>query len=156
MNHGVIEQIGTPWEIYKQPRRRFVAGFVGSMNFFPAIRRDGAVGMFGASFTGPLPDALPATAEAAVRPEDIHIARPNAEAPPGIRLAATVTKLSFMGREAQYTLAAPDGGAVLVHLPNPERGLLSESGHALEIVIPWRRIAWFDPASGDRVGEPSE
>ncbi|QIA66010.1 putative 2-aminoethylphosphonate ABC transporter ATP-binding protein [Vibrio astriarenae] len=33
MNHGVIEQVGTPEEIYQQPATRFVAEFVGSMNF---------------------------------------------------------------------------------------------------------------------------
>ncbi|MEZ8825407.1 putative 2-aminoethylphosphonate ABC transporter ATP-binding protein [Vibrio amylolyticus] len=33
MNHGVIEQVGTPKEIYQRPNSRFVAEFVGSMNF---------------------------------------------------------------------------------------------------------------------------
>ncbi len=33
MNHGVIEQIGTPQDIYQKPASRFVAEFVGSMNF---------------------------------------------------------------------------------------------------------------------------
>ncbi|CAH8242156.1 conserved hypothetical protein [Vibrio aestuarianus] len=33
MNHGVIEQVGTPQEIYQQPATRFVADFVGTMNF---------------------------------------------------------------------------------------------------------------------------
>jgi iron(III) transport system ATP-binding protein len=33
MNHGVIEQVGTPQEIYQQPASRFVAEFVGNMNF---------------------------------------------------------------------------------------------------------------------------
>lgn len=33
MNHGVIEQVGTPQEIYEQPASRFVAEFVGNMNF---------------------------------------------------------------------------------------------------------------------------
>ncbi len=33
MNHGHIEQVGTPQTIYQQPRSRFVAEFVGAMNF---------------------------------------------------------------------------------------------------------------------------
>ncbi|WPB55596.1 sn-glycerol-3-phosphate ABC transporter ATP-binding protein UgpC [Xylophilus sp. GOD-11R] len=35
MNHGVIEQVGTPQELYRHPVNRFVAGFIGSpaMNF---------------------------------------------------------------------------------------------------------------------------
>ena len=36
MNHGCIEQVGTPQEIYQQPASRFVADFVGNMNFIPA------------------------------------------------------------------------------------------------------------------------
>ena len=37
MNDGVIEQVGTPHELYHQPTTRFVAGFIGSpaMNFLP-------------------------------------------------------------------------------------------------------------------------
>ncbi len=37
MNHGVIEQVGTPQELYHKPTTRFVAGFIGSpaMNFLP-------------------------------------------------------------------------------------------------------------------------
>ena len=38
MNHGVIEQVGPPQELYHSPATRFVAGFIGSpaMNFIPA------------------------------------------------------------------------------------------------------------------------
>src|SRR5438046_2780256 len=45
MHHGVIEQVGTPNELYHAPATRFVAGFIGSpaMNFVPcAIEAAGA------------------------------------------------------------------------------------------------------------------
>lgn len=35
MNKGVVEQIGTPTEIYDHPASRFVASFIGEMNFIP-------------------------------------------------------------------------------------------------------------------------
>src|ERR687889_1194032 len=35
MNKGQVEQIGTPFEIYRKPLRRFAAAFVGTMNFLP-------------------------------------------------------------------------------------------------------------------------
>lgn len=35
MNKGVIEQVGTPTEIYDHPASRFVASFIGEMNFVP-------------------------------------------------------------------------------------------------------------------------
>jgi multiple sugar transport system ATP-binding protein len=44
MNHGVIEQVGRPQELYHRPRTKFVAGFIGSpaMNFIPARLENGA------------------------------------------------------------------------------------------------------------------
>jgi multiple sugar transport system ATP-binding protein len=45
MHHGVIEQVGTPHELYHRPRTRFVAGFIGSpaMNFIPCrLEKNGA------------------------------------------------------------------------------------------------------------------
>ena len=44
MNHGVIEQVGAPQELYHHPATRFVAGFIGSpaMNFIPARLENGA------------------------------------------------------------------------------------------------------------------
>ncbi|MDS1136031.1 ABC transporter ATP-binding protein [Nitratireductor indicus] len=43
MKSGVIQQVGTPEEVYEQPANRFVAGFIGSpaMNFIP-VTVDGA------------------------------------------------------------------------------------------------------------------
>src|SRR5262245_34695582 len=40
MNHGVVEQIGTPGEIYGAPASLFVARFVGHMNFLAAVSDD--------------------------------------------------------------------------------------------------------------------
>ena len=40
MNKGFIEQIGTPTEIYDHPATRFVASFIGEMNFL--TRQDGS------------------------------------------------------------------------------------------------------------------
>src|SRR3954452_11238787 len=46
MNGGIIEQVGTPHELYHNPTTRFVAGFIGSpaMNFLPCHVQDGANG----------------------------------------------------------------------------------------------------------------
>ena len=47
MNHGRIEQIGTPQELYHHPRTRFVAGFIGSpaMNFIPCRLEQAGAGL---------------------------------------------------------------------------------------------------------------
>src|SRR6516225_5872459 len=59
MNHGVVEQIGEPQEIYDRPATMFVADFIGSppMNFLPfeaALRRgDRSIDYFGARIEMP-------------------------------------------------------------------------------------------------------
>src|SRR4029077_21101260 len=47
MNEGLIEQIGTPHELYHHPRTHFVAGFIGSpaMNFIPCRPEQSGVGL---------------------------------------------------------------------------------------------------------------
>src|SRR4051812_47531669 len=47
MNHGIIEQVGTPNDLYHSPRTRFVAGFIGSpaMNFIPCRMEGGDSGL---------------------------------------------------------------------------------------------------------------
>src|SRR6202042_2277258 len=63
MNHGVIEQVGSPQDLYHNPATRFVAGFIGSpaMNFLPCHVQDGSNGglavRVGDSITVPIPPA---------------------------------------------------------------------------------------------------
>jgi iron(III) transport system ATP-binding protein len=50
---GVIQQLGTPREVYLRPRNRFVAGFVGNLNTLPAARKNGWVEPGGFASAGP-------------------------------------------------------------------------------------------------------
>ena len=45
LNDGVVEQFGTPIELYDNPKTMFVAGFIGSpsMNFIPAMSQKGSL-----------------------------------------------------------------------------------------------------------------
>ncbi len=45
MNHSLIEQVGTPFEIYNFPKTAFVASFVGTLNSLPAEVLDAATGL---------------------------------------------------------------------------------------------------------------
>src|SRR3954452_20241676 len=58
MNHGRIEQIGSPLELYDRPANQFVAGFIGSpaMNFLPGTVEPGGFRVDGGSLW-PLPSA---------------------------------------------------------------------------------------------------
>ena len=79
MNHGVVQQVDTPMNIYRRPGNRFVASFIGSpaMNFFCGrVARGiftfasggGQVGVDAVQLSGAVPDG---PAELGVRPEDL-------------------------------------------------------------------------------------
>ncbi|HTH96474.1 MAG TPA: ABC transporter ATP-binding protein, partial [Stellaceae bacterium] len=87
MHKGVIEQAGTPEEIYRRPRTRFVAGFVGSTNLLPGkveakdrdagrifLRIGAGFGLWGRAHAETL-ESLREGADAAlvVRPEDLAL-----------------------------------------------------------------------------------
>lgn len=74
MRSGVIEQVGTPLELYDSPANLFVADFIGSpaMNIFEgAVTPDGFRSSAGLL---PLPSAAVGAQQYGVRPEDIHFA----------------------------------------------------------------------------------
>jgi multiple sugar transport system ATP-binding protein len=96
MNHGRIEQIGTPNDLYHSPATRFVAGFIGSpaMNFVPC-RLEEVSGKLNIRLADRLSFPLPparATRYAklarderlllGIRPEHLTEAKPHAE--PGV------------------------------------------------------------------------
>src|SRR6266853_1272111 len=57
MNAGILQQVGSPGEIYDHPANLFVAGFIGSptMNFVPATTQNGSAKASGFSCTLPKP-----------------------------------------------------------------------------------------------------
>ncbi len=116
MNHGVVEQIGTPARIYSEPSSLFVARFVGSMNLLPAV----ADARPGWARVGPLTlrhRPVPATrpGEAitlGIRPEEVRVGAIAREAEN--RLSARVTSVQFQGAFTRLGLQATgDGGPAL-------------------------------------------
>ncbi|WP_176058278.1 putative 2-aminoethylphosphonate ABC transporter ATP-binding protein [Paraburkholderia sp. BCC1876] len=99
MNHGVIEQIGTPSEIYREPATPFVADFVGKANMLPAtVRDDGAiqVGDIGLQCVRGR-NALTSGARVSLflRPEDFVVRGVDAQA--GNTLRGRIEKMEFLG-----------------------------------------------------------
>ena len=77
MNHGTIEQVGAPSEVYDLPRTLFAASFVGSMNLLPARLVDGqlAAGPIRIAIAADIDVALAGATElhVAIRPEDVSV-----------------------------------------------------------------------------------
>jgi iron(III) transport system ATP-binding protein len=102
MNQGVIEQVGTPTDIYRTPATAFVADFVGAMNFLEGLAEDAdhiRVGglALGAPSHG---QAWGAAVRIGFRPEDVRMVR----APGPNSFEATVTGLEFLGSYARAGL----------------------------------------------------
>ncbi len=94
MNEGVIQQIGTPEDIYNEPKNAFVADFIGESNIVDGTMiSDGVVEIFGRRFRcldgGFEPNE---EVDVVIRPEDVDIV-PESEG----RLTGTVTNVTFKG-----------------------------------------------------------
>jgi spermidine/putrescine transport system ATP-binding protein len=111
MNHGKVEQIGSPREIYDHPRSAFVADFIGSLNAFE-LRVDELVGEHavmrlddgGRVVAGLGADChVGETVRVAVRPERVRIAA-TGTAPQngGSHVDGTVAEVVFLGMYTQF------------------------------------------------------
>ena len=94
MDGGKIQQIGTPEDIYNEPKNAFVADFIGESNLLDGIMRaDGVVEIFNRKFQcldkGFLPDE---PVDVVIRPEDVDIV-PEDQG----QLKGTVTSVTFKG-----------------------------------------------------------
>ena len=128
MNHGVIEQVGAPAEIYREPASVFVADFIGTMNFLAAeVTGDASAGSGGIRAGG-----LVLTCDtsgrsggervtAAIRPEDVLLldrrrAGDAASTDGGSGFDATVEYVEFLGSFARVQLDGA-GERLLMDLP---------------------------------------
>ena len=94
MNEGVIQQIGTPEDIYNEPKNAFVADFIGESNIVDGIMHaDGVVEIFRRKFRClDKGFALMEPVDVVIRPEDVQIV----PADQG-QLVGTVTNVTFKG-----------------------------------------------------------
>jgi putative 2-aminoethylphosphonate ABC transporter ATP-binding protein len=74
MREGEIRQIGSPFEVYKEPRTSFIAEFVGTSNFITGKKMNGRVRFGRLEFeVSKLKDAHAETVHLAIRPENIEL-----------------------------------------------------------------------------------
>ena len=106
MNAGRIEQVGTPADIYERPATRFVAEFIGRMNFFGTI---------------------------AIRPER---ARLSAEPGDGFARRGTVKQVLYLGATLEYHLTLDGGERALVEMPNDGNAPAFSSGATVWFTAP--------------------
>ena len=124
MNHGLIEQVGSPAEVYERPATSFVAGFVGVSNTVSGAAAKEITGSE-ATFT--------------VRPEKIRMAAlEDAARPNEYSVTGHVRAVIYLGASTRYTVALDPGGELVVLQQN----LTQSSMEALEVQGKPVRLAW--------------
>jgi multiple sugar transport system ATP-binding protein len=148
MNAGVIEQTGTPLELYDRPANVFVAGFIGSpaMNLITGRIRSGARPGFETDQGAVLPlSSAPAASDGkpaiyGIRPEHVDVGG-------GGELKASVAVVEPMGSETQLFLRL--GGQKLVSVV--KQRLKVRPGEEVPLAIDQAAVHLFDAHSGTRL-----
>ncbi len=145
MNHGVIEQFGTPQEIYDRPASMFVADFIGSppMNFLSVrsgLQRGGkSLRVNGASIAVPEfhEDAPESDIAIGIRPE--HIRLDDASA-----FRGSVFGAEYLGT-TQIVTVTTSHGPLKARLP---ANVTVRPGETVGLAFRGERLSVFDKASG--------
>jgi multiple sugar transport system ATP-binding protein len=144
LRQGAIEQVGTPLELYRQPRTRAVAAFLGSpaINLWPGEVEGGAVAVAGLRVALDTARALgQRRVEVGVRPEDIAVSSSPGEG----RAAGRVLVLEPMGNETIVTLES--GGQRVVARAAAEL----PPSESLWFSLNPDRMLFFDPETALRL-----
>jgi iron(III) transport system ATP-binding protein len=148
MNHGVIEQVGAPEEIYRAPKTAFVADFVGHMTFLDAVvtgPRSVRVGTLDFTVAEDAESPVGAPVRLALRPEAVQTRAVGLDAPN--RFEATVEDLEFLGAFCRANLAptGSDGLVIAADISaNAMRDLAIVAGERRHVAFPPEALRVFD------------
>lgn len=123
MNDGLIEQLGSPREIYERPATKFVAGFIGTSNVLSGtVDRSGSGTATiepgpGERIVVPREVAPGEEIELTVRPEKIDV-RPDPPEGDGCAVRGTVTEVVYLGMFTNYSVRTSTGAEVVVFVQN--------------------------------------
>jgi sulfate/thiosulfate transport system ATP-binding protein len=145
MDHGRIEQVGSPDEVYNHPASPFVYHFLGSVNRFRARVHQGHAYVGDAAL--PVPEYAAAdSAEAIsyVRPHEIEILRVPDDRP---AIPAVVLSSNAAGPIARIELIRDDGELAEVMLPRDRFEELALSSSERVYLVPRRFRVFLDPGT---------
>ena len=145
MNHGVIDQVGTPLQVYRDPATPFVADFVGKINVLPGRLHPGRAVEIGASrFDCELDADAARDVKVYLRPEDL-LARPISPGDTNV-FNACIEKIEFLGSFCHVSVRSAEIGpqALTVYLSLnyiAEQGL--QVGSRLPLRVMPERMRFF-------------
>ena len=157
MNGGLIEQMGSPAELYENPRTTFVANFLGQSNLIPGAVVSAAadvveVDMHGTQVSIPAERAHVQSGDGwvGIRPEKVLVA-PLGEpidAPGNHMTGGFISDVSFVGVSTQYLVKMPWGQELMSFEQNTGRRPVLTVG--TQVDVSWRpEFAFLLPASQD-------
>jgi ABC-type sugar transport system ATPase subunit len=152
MNHGVLEQVGTPEELYERPANRFVAGFIGSpgMSFLECSADGGRVRAGSVELHLPRAD-LPAQVTVGVRPE--HARRWNGDG--GGLVGPLHGRVAFVEALGRETFLGVDSGAGRVVVFEEGRVAVLPGDEIAFGLVP-EGLRYFEADSGRALGSPGQ
>ncbi|UUW88858.1 ABC transporter ATP-binding protein [Nocardioides sp. WV_118_6] len=157
MNGGVIEQMGSPAELYENPRTTFVANFLGQTNLMPGSVASAdsdvvRVDMHGTQVSIPAERAHTREGNGwvGIRPEKVLLA-PEGEpidAPGNHMTGGVITDVSFVGVSTQYLVRMPWGQELMAFEQNTGRRAVL--AHGTKVDVSWRpEFAFLLPSTQD-------
>jgi iron(III) transport system ATP-binding protein len=132
MNRGLIQQMGSPAEIYSHPANRFVAGFIGKANFLEAKVESFDDSTFYLSFMGKRIIAPRWNKSIKVDDSVLIVARPESiicEHPDDILVSGTVINSVYFGSQMLYEVELNDKKVLQIEVADPQYHPLFTSGH---------------------------
>ena len=141
MKQGVVQQVGTPTDIYDNPANTFVAGFIGSpaMNLLKGTMKDGCFSGDNVEISG---------FSAADGPITLGFRAEDAAVSPSVgSINATVYTMELLG---DATMIAVKAGGALVSV-KANKDYRTEIGDQVSISVPQEICHLFDPATGARI-----
>jgi multiple sugar transport system ATP-binding protein len=160
MDRGLLQQVGSPQDIYERPANLFVAEFIGSpaMSFFRGPLRDAGDGRLAVECPNIVFTLEPAQAAVArtstggevivgVRPEHIEPAAAYGERAAAAAFDALVDVVEMLGNEIHATLLI-DTRSVIARLP---ADVVVRQGATERFAVAPEHLLFFDPATGRRL-----
>jgi putative spermidine/putrescine transport system ATP-binding protein len=121
-NHGQLQQLGTPKDVYERPANRFVAEFLGDVNFLSLssvkATADGAEGLFEGHPMRICAPGQPVSEHFAIRPE--HMVMFEQAPVEGNMLKAEIGEITYLGAETRFGLKTPGGIDLVLQMPTRE------------------------------------
>jgi multiple sugar transport system ATP-binding protein len=143
MNKGVVQQVGTPMEIYDRPANTFVASFIGSpaMNLVSGSIENGVFTSDGIRIEG-LPHRASGAVTLGFRAEDATLAEANGQ------IEAPIYTVELLGEATMLSMRVA-GELVSIKVGKDYR---AEIGELARITIPASACHIFDQSTGARIG----